>query len=539
MSTFTKNQRNLVSVLISAALISLSVVAAPAQAAATGPLCGPSTNAVVSCGGTTSDGAKYAMQVPDNFNGTVFLYSHGYTYAIDIPGKYTMASVLNNPVPGPIGPLAPTTVDMVAINSLLASGYAVVGSTFPVLGWNVKEAVATNVELIGIFKKKFTDTKKVIAWGESLGAFITQALAEKYPKLIDGAGLMCPALGSVAAELTTAGDFLWGLKTMFAPTITGRNYAAGDAGKMQVYTDLGILESLGAALKTSIGTELVTNAPSWPAGAPGAVALGSVPVRSVILYLGLMSGIPTRSAHLDGISGPGAAGSTSAFGFATMGSPALAVLQNGFDAAGLAVLATYDLEKQSGGAFFDNTKTDYAKRTTVEKSVFNAPLSGATAIAGIEKYLANPAVTRWAATPAAAAKFATQIKHTGKLSHPTVVLAATEDPITPEGNTQWLINRQKTAAAKAKLLVIWNKPADQYTTFTAAGQPDTSGPKANGTGHCNFTADQYLAVANILSDAVESNGKLDTGVVRENALANATGLSITPRTGRMQKYYQK
>jgi pimeloyl-ACP methyl ester carboxylesterase len=415
----------------------------------------------------------------------------------------------------------------------------VVGSTFPVLGWNVKEAIATNVELIGIFKKKFTDTKKVIAWGESLGAYITQALAEKYPKLIDGAGLMCPALGNVAATVTTAGDFLWGLKTMFAPTLTGRNYAAGEAGLRQVYADLQILTSLGDALKTSIGTELVTNVPSWPAGAPGAAALGAVPVRSVVLYLGLMAGIPTRSAHLDGVSGPGAAGSTTAFGFATMGSPALAVLQNGFDAAGLAVLATYDLEKQSGGAFFDNTKTNYAKRTTVEKSIFNTPLSGATAIAGIEAYLANPAVARWAATPAAATKFATQIKHSGKLSDPTVVLAATEDPITSEGNTQWLINQQKTAAAKAKLLVIWNKPADQYTKFTAAGQPDTSGLKANGTGHCNFTADQYLAVANILTDAVDNNGKLDTGTYRTWAISNAEGLSITPRTGRMQKYYQK
>jgi pimeloyl-ACP methyl ester carboxylesterase len=415
----------------------------------------------------------------------------------------------------------------------------VVGSTFPVLGWNVKEAIATNVELIGIFKKKFTDTKKVIAWGESLGAYITQALAEKYPKLIDGAGLMCPALGNVAATVTTGGDFLWGLKTFFAPTLTGRNYAAGQAGKDQVYADLGILRALGDALKTSVATELKTNTPSWPAGAPGAVALGSVPVRSVVLYLGLMSGIPTRSAHLDGVSGPGAAGSSTAFGFATMGSPALAVLQNGFDAAGLAVLATYDLEKQSGGAFFDNTKTDYAKRTTVEKSIYNTPLSGATAIAGIERYLANPAVTRWAAAPAAAAKFAKQIKHTGKLSDPTVVLAATEDPVTSEGNTQWLIDRQKTAAAKAKLLVIWNKPADQYTTFTASGEPDTSGPKANGTGHCNFTAEQYLAVAYMLADAVEYNGKLDTGTVRTWAINSAEGLSITPRKARIQKFYQK
>ena len=156
---------------------------------------------------------------------------------------------------------------------------------------------------------------------------------------------------------------------------------------------------------------------------------------------------------------------------------------------------------------------------------------------GISTGSGSPSRKKFA--PAAAAKFATQIKHTGKLSDQTVVLAATQDVITPEGNTQWLINQQKTAAAKAKLLVLWNKPADQYTKFTAAGQPDTSGPKANGTGHCNFTADQYLAVAYMLADAVENNGKLDTGVVRSWAVSSAEGLSITPRTGRMQKYYQK
>ena len=539
MSTFTKNQKKLAAVLLSAALISLGISTAPAQAAATGPVCGPSSSGVVSCGGTTSDGAKYAMQVPDNFNGTLFLYSHGYTYAIDIPGAYAMASVLNNPVPGPIGPLAPAKVDRGAMDSLLASGYAIAGSTFPVLGWNTEEAVATNVELIGIFKKKFTKTTKVIAWGESLGAYITQALAEKYPKLINGAGLMCPALGNVAATVTTAGDFLWGLKTMFAPTLTGRNYAAGDAGKLQVYTDLAILKALGASLTASIGTELATGAPSWPAGAPGARALGSVPVRSVLLYLGLMAGIPTRSPHFDGVSGPGAPGSSTAFGFATLGSPVFATLENGFDAAGLAVLATYDLEKQSGGAFFDNTKTDYAMRIASEKAVFNAALSGGVAIAGIGAYLANPAVARWTATPAAAAAFASQIKHTGKLNHPTVVLAATEDPVTSAGNTQWLINKQKTAAAKAKLQVIWNAPVSEYTKFTAAGLPDTTLPKANGTGHCNYSADQYLAVANLLSDAVENNGKLDTGSYRDWAISGAEGLSIKPFKARMQKYYQK
>jgi alpha-beta hydrolase superfamily lysophospholipase len=529
MFTFTKNQTKFASVLISVALVTFGVSAGPAQAIDNRPACGPDLEGVTVCEGATTDGAKYAIQVPEDFNGTVFLYSHGYQYSVDVPPLgYSTATSLDNPAVGP---------DEMVNQTLLAQGYALAGSTFPVLGWNAAEAVKTNVELIGVVKKAFKDTKKVIAWGNSLGAYITQALAEKYPKLIDGTGLMCPALGDVNAVITGAGDFLWALKTFFEPRLTGHAYAAGSAGLMQAYTDLGLLQELGVKLQTAIGAELVTGTPQWPAGSPAATSLGTIPVRSVILYLGLMAGIPTRSAHLDGVTGPGVEGSSAEFGFASLGNPVLAVLQNGFDAAGLAVLAKYDLEVKSGGAFWNNLRTDYASRMTFEKSVFNTALSGSTAIAAIETYLASFQVPRQAASAPAAAAFAKQIKHTGKLSDPTVVLAATEDPITTDGNTQWLVNKQKTAAAKAKLLVLWNKPAASYTKFTAAGLPDTSGPKANGTGHCNFTADQYLAVSDLLSDAVNNKGKLDTGTLRANVLESAPGLSIAPYKGRIQKFY--
>ena len=536
MSTFTKSKKRFAASLAVVALVSVGLTSIPVAANAA-PVCATNpTTKVTSCGGATTDGAKYAIQVPEDFNGTLFLYSHGYRYVMDIPG-YSTAAVLANPIPGPT---SSDYTDMTTIGTLLEEGYAVAGSTFPVLGWNVKEAIKTNVELIGVVKKKFKKTTKVIAWGESLGGFITQALAEKYPKLIDASGLMCPALGNVTAEFTTAGDFLWGLKTFFEPKIKGRNYSAGIPGMVEAGTDLALLKALADKLKTSIGTELVTSAPSWPAGAPGAAVLGAIPVRSVLLYIGLMAGIPTRSAHFDGVSGPGADGSSTAFGFAAVGSPAIAILENGFNAAGLAVLGTYDLEKQSGGPFYDNTKTDYAKRVTVEKSVYNGALSGSTAIAGIQLALANAAFApRWAADPLAAYNFSKQIKHTGKLNHPTVTLTATEDAIVPEGNTQWLINKQKTAADKAKLLVLWNAPADAYTTFDATGTPVSSTPEANGTGHCNFTADQYLAVAHMLADAVESGGKLDTGAFRKYVVAVTDGISIEPRKGRMQKFYDK
>ena len=165
MSTFTNSKKRFAASLAVVALVSVGLTSIPVAANAA-PVCATNpTTKVTSCGGATTDGAKYAIQVPENFNGTLFLYSHGYRYVMDIPG-YSTAAVLANPIPGPT---SPDYTDMTTIGTLLEEGYAVAGSTFPVLGWNVKEAIKTNVELIGVVKKKFKKTKKVIAWGESLG----------------------------------------------------------------------------------------------------------------------------------------------------------------------------------------------------------------------------------------------------------------------------------------------------------------------------------------------------------------------------------
>ena len=90
-------------VLASAVLVLTGLVAIPSSASAA-PLC-DGKFPVQSCIGATSDGAPYVMQVPANFNGTVYLWSHGYRYNVPIPaaipaiGGYT---VLNTPEPGPV-----------------------------------------------------------------------------------------------------------------------------------------------------------------------------------------------------------------------------------------------------------------------------------------------------------------------------------------------------------------------------------------------------------------------------------------------------
>ena len=491
-----------------AALAASLLVAAPTVASAN-PVCDGKVP-VQTCGGATSDGAPYAMMVPANFNGTVYLYSHGYRPNVPVPagipgyGGYT---VTNTPQPGP---------NATVIGALLAKGYGVVGSGFARQGWNADSAIKTNVELVGLFKKQFTKTTKVVAWGESLGGFITQALAEKHADLFSAAAPLCMA-SDITPLMTMAGDALWGIKTFFDPSIKGGNYSAGTAGYTEAMGDLvkvfTVIGSLQAAFAANPST------PAWPATSKVPDAIKAIPSRSALVLVALMSGIPMQSANFDSTSAPPGLPAANALSFQLAINPAFAALQNVANAAALAVLATHDLELQAGGAVFDNTNTNYSARVAEEQFAWASALSGTSGTAGLLSVLA--ASPRAKANPAAVAKLKTLTSHSGKVEIPTILFTGVADPITTAGNQQSVIDKYATywaekwvAARKAgdrkrpvnNVLALWNLPPEKYTKYTAAGAPDTSVPAATGTNHCNFTTSQYLAIADLLAYA-SANGK--------------------------------
>lgn len=523
----------ILSLLSVTALVTTVLVAVPVAANAA-PAC-DGKSPIQSCVGVTSDGAPYAMQVPANFNGTVALYSHGYRYNVDIPAAIPLIGgykITNTPEPVPGG-------NAEVAKYFFSQGIAIVGSGFARQGWNPDSAIKTNVELIDTFKKQFPKTTKVVAWGSSLGGVITQGLAEKYPNLVSAVAPMCMA-DNIEPQLTGAGDFLWGVKVLFDPTIKGGNYSPGAAGVAESYADLGKVFTVMGKLQGGISSG------AWPdtASATGkALAAAGVPVRSALLLLGLMAGIPTQSAHFDSISGPEGALKLT---FPLAVSPALAILENGTNAAALAILATQDVEMQAGGAIFDNTKTDYAARVDSERVIFNAALSGNTVIDAMLGALsaANPGAPRAVANPAAVAKMRALHTNTGKINVPTILMVGVADPITPAGASQRLVDlyaeqyaAEKAAAVKAyqstrdyktptnKLLMLWNTTPSSYTKFSAAGAPITSTPAAQGTNHCNFTSAQLVLVAKSLVQA-SSTGKLPSGGALYTAVRKAGNLSV-------------
>ena len=507
-----KFKRSLTLVAVSS-LLSLTVVSIPTAARAADPAC-TTANFVTSCVGVTSDTAPYSMMVPANFNGTVYLYSHGYRPNVPVPagipgyGGYT---VTNTPQPGP---------NATVIGALLAKGYGVVGSGFARQGWNADSAINTNVELVGIFKKQFTKTTKVVAWGESLGGFITQALAEKHADLFKAAAPLCMA-SDITPLMTMAGDALWGIKTFFDPTIKGGNYSAGAAGYAEAMGDLvkvfTVIGSLQAAFAANAST------PAWPATSKVPDAIKAIPSRSALVMVALMSGVPLQSAHFDSTSAPSVLPVASQTSFQLAINPAFAALENVANAAALAVLATHDLELQAGGAVFDNTATNYAARIADEQFIWSSALSGASGTAGLLSVLA--ASPRAKASPAAVEKLKTLASHSGKVEIPTILFTGVADPVTTAGNQQSVVDdyaaywADKWAAAKKagerkrpanNQLVLWNFPPEKYTKYSAAGAPDTTVAAATGTNHCNFSTSQYMAVADLLAYAAD-NGKNMSG----------------------------
>ena len=522
-----------------AALLATLVVAAPANAAATGPTCDGKTP-VQTCTGTTSDGAAYKMVVPASFGGTVTIWSHGFGGNTSIPG--TPFAIDSSAQLAPNGP-GQNGGSPDLVKYLTDKGVAVMGSGFSTQGWNLDEAVKTNAELVGIFKAKFTTTTKVVAWGYSMGGGITQAFAEKHPELLASAAVMNP-VDAWSAQSKYFLDILWLMKTWFDPSIKLTGYLPGLNGDLQMLGDLQKYTAVLNALKAGVASG------AWPTTSSASaklLAAEGIPSRSALLMIGLLAGVSTQSTSFDGVAGPANAQAT-AWPLAI--APALATLENIAGVLGYSLLGARDMEAKMGGIWTDNQTTDYSKQLSDEdRTVHNAGLSGNSAIAGMLRTLnpLNPDAPRIKGEAAAMAKAATMYQHTGKIKVPTVMMIGQHDPVEPAGIVQRYSDlyeedfaAARVAALKAarsggvfkapvrQLQVLWSVTPKTWSKFDAAGLP-VSITNTPGTGHTNFTMSQYKLVIDTALAAAETGNLAWNGVQLSN-IRRAKGLVIDRNT---------
>ncbi|MCP3729602.1 alpha/beta hydrolase [Sphingomonas sp. MG17] len=144
---------------------------------------------------TLPGGAKWVAEVPANWNGTLLLWSRGYSPNVGSPDS----------APKPHR------------QALLDAGYAIAGSDYGAGGWALADAVPAQRATIAAFAMKYGKPKRVIAWGNSMGGLVSTALAEQRGAGIDGALAMCASIGGAVGMMNMALDGAYAFRTLVAP----------------------------------------------------------------------------------------------------------------------------------------------------------------------------------------------------------------------------------------------------------------------------------------------------------------------------------
>ncbi len=197
-----------------AALLAIGLgPAAPSLAAGQPGSCATTARTLT---GTLADGATYEIQVPANWNCTLFLYSHGYV----TPGSPNPATDVGDPVTGAW---------------LLSHGYALAGSSYATTGWAIQQALPDQIGTLNVFDQLVGTPAQTIAWGHSLGGIITAGLIQDYPDRFSAALPMCGVLSGGVATWNTALDSAFAFQQLLAPSVQvvditnpGANLAAAD-----------------------------------------------------------------------------------------------------------------------------------------------------------------------------------------------------------------------------------------------------------------------------------------------------------------------
>ncbi len=183
-----------------AALLALSTLTAGAGAASAAQACGGS-GSVTTVNGTLRDGATYEIQCPaGDWNGTLFLYSHGYV----VPGSANPAQDVGDPVTGAW---------------LLGHGYALAGSSYATTGWAIAAALPDQIATLNAFDRSYGRPGHTIAWGHSLGGIITAGLIQDYPHRFSAALPMCGVLSGGVATWNTALDAEFAFQQLIDPAV--------------------------------------------------------------------------------------------------------------------------------------------------------------------------------------------------------------------------------------------------------------------------------------------------------------------------------
>lgn len=130
------------------------------------------------------EGAPFRIAIPQNWNGDLVLYLHGY----ESSGRERQAQMSGGRME----------------NWLLSRGYAMAQSAYSTQGWAVAEALVDNERLRQHFIDSYGEPRRTLLIGHSMGGHLVLASMERHPDAYAGGLALCGA-NSPAAELFAEG----------------------------------------------------------------------------------------------------------------------------------------------------------------------------------------------------------------------------------------------------------------------------------------------------------------------------------------------
>jgi pimeloyl-ACP methyl ester carboxylesterase len=145
--------------------------------------------------GSIGVGSTYKLVCPDNWNGDLVIYSHGYAF----------------PETDPALPDADDPSFEELRDALAGMGYGIAFSSYSETGWAVHRAIIESRQLKGLFAASFGMPDKTFLMGKSMGGVIVTYMAERNPGLFDGVLQLCGATGGTDMAL----GYVYDVRLMF------------------------------------------------------------------------------------------------------------------------------------------------------------------------------------------------------------------------------------------------------------------------------------------------------------------------------------
>ena len=133
------------------------------------------------------NGAPYRIRVPENWNGTLLVFAHGYRDKADHPGEIDNRNA-------DVAPSAALEAP------LLAQGFALAGTAFKDNGWAIGDAMLDAKNLAVFFRDSVGKPDRTILWAASVGTVAALKSMEQFNGIYDGALCLC-AVGAGATRI--------------------------------------------------------------------------------------------------------------------------------------------------------------------------------------------------------------------------------------------------------------------------------------------------------------------------------------------------